>query len=66
MARRTISSRIGNDLIDRAHPDGASQIWSIDCSLEFQMDGKIVSWDIYAGRAGEQTAASMATDDNRA
>jgi hypothetical protein len=54
MARGTVGSRVGNDLIDRAYPDGASQICFIDRSLEFQMDGKIVSWDIYAGRAGEQ------------
>ena len=50
----TVGTRVTNDLIDRAHPYGASQICFVDRSLELQQAGKIVSWDVYAGRAGEQ------------
>jgi hypothetical protein len=40
--------------IDRSTPDGASRISFIDRSLMFQNDGRIVSWDVFAGRAGQQ------------
>ena len=56
----TVGTRVTNDLIDRAHPDGASQICFIDRSLELQQAGKIVSWDVYAGRAGEQRLRARA------
>ena len=45
---------IGNDLIDRSNPDGARRICFIDRSLTFPARGKIMSWDVFAGRAGEQ------------
>jgi hypothetical protein len=48
------ASYIGNELIDRATPDGASRISFIDRDLMMMGNGKVVSWDVYAGRAGTQ------------
>ena len=45
---------LGNELIDRATPDGAQRISFIDRTLIFPRDGRIISWDVFAGRAGEQ------------
>jgi hypothetical protein len=45
---------VGNELVDRSTPDGAARICFIDRDLVFQGAGKIVSWDVFAGRAGEQ------------
>jgi hypothetical protein len=43
---------VGNDLIDRAHPDSAAKITFIDRDLVFHAAGKVVSWDVFTGRAG--------------
>ena len=48
------ASVLGNELVDRSTPDGAARISFIDRDLMFAGNGKIVSWDAYAGRAGEQ------------
>ena len=45
-------SPVENLQIDRAHPDGASRISFVDKDLVFHAAGKVVSWDIFTGRAG--------------
>ena len=47
-----LEGAVGNELIDRAHPDGASRITFIDRDLVFARAGKVVSWDVFTGRAG--------------
>merc|ERR1712029_158928 len=43
---------LGNEVKDRAHPDGASGYSFVDEDLKFPTDGKVVGWRYFAGRAG--------------
>ena len=45
---------VGNELADRASPDGASQISFVDKGMVFSKPGKLVGWDFWVGRAGSQ------------
>jgi hypothetical protein len=38
---------VGNDLNDRAHPDGAANIEFVDTDMTFAAPGRIVSWDYF-------------------
>ena len=46
---------MGNELIDRETPDGATNIQFVDLSLPFPSSGRLTAWDWYAGRAGEMS-----------
>jgi hypothetical protein len=45
---------VGNELADRASPDGASQISFVDKGMVFSKPGKLVGWDFWVGRIGSQ------------
>jgi hypothetical protein len=38
---------VGNDLNNRAHPDGAARIEFVDTDMTFAAPGRIVSWDYF-------------------
>ena len=45
---------VGNSIQDRETPDGASNVQFVDLGLVFAETGRVVSWDLYTGRAGRQ------------
>ena len=44
---------VGNELIDRETPDGASNIQFVDLHLPFGSSGRLLAWDWFAGRPGD-------------
>jgi hypothetical protein len=46
--------KVGNEIVNRAHPDGASNIQFVDKDSVFLGVGKVVQWDIFTGREGAQ------------
>lgn len=45
---------IGNELADRATPDGAAGIAFVDTGTVFSRPGRVVAWNFFVGRAGVQ------------